>query len=367
MRLVRIKDEPAQPGKAIQAKWTTRHELAKLRALITKAKKQGDLRTWRRGKAVRDYINGKKVLAIAAELEVVRASVNQWLRWYDTAGAEVLRPRKAPGPAHRLDPTQREALTRLIEAGPQAAGYSGGIWTGPRIGDLIRRRFGVRYHNHHIPRLLHQLDFSVQRPRKRLARADLAAQDRWITKRLPAIRRKAARCRGVVVFEDEASFWQDGSLHRTWSRVGVQPRVDTYGQRKTAHIFGAVALGTAKFTFRFSPVFNGATFFEFLRQLVHRYDGRKVFLIIDNGSCHNLDDDGKRWLRQNRHRIELHRLPAYSPEFMPMEGIWKTTRKLTTHNAFFVTPDQRDAKLTETFNVFQRRPEVIDAHVARFR
>ena len=45
--------------------------------------------------------------------------------------------------------------------------------------------------------------------------------------------------------------------------------------------------------------------------------------------------------------IELHRLPAYSPEFMPMEGIWKTTRKLTTHNAFFVTPDQRDAKLTE--------------------
>jgi hypothetical protein len=42
-------------------------------------------------------------------------------------------------------------------------------------------------------------------------------------------------------------------------------------------------------------------------------------------------------------------------------------RKLTTHNAFFVTPDQRDAKLTETFNVFQRRPEVIGANVARFR
>ena len=86
MRRVRVKKAPAQPGKAIQAKWTTRHELAKLRALIVKAKKQGDLRTWRRGKAVRDYINGKKVLVIAAELEVVRASVNQWLRWYDTDG-----------------------------------------------------------------------------------------------------------------------------------------------------------------------------------------------------------------------------------------------------------------------------------------
>jgi hypothetical protein len=52
---------------------------------------------------------------------------------------------------------------------------------------------------------------------------------------------------------------------------------------------------------------------------------------------------------------------------MAMEGVWKTTRKLTTHNAFFVIPDQRDAKLTETFNIFQRRPEAITADVARFR
>jgi transposase len=367
VRRVRVKKAPARPGKAIQTKWTTRRELAKLRALVVKAKKQGDLRTWRRGKAVWDYLNGKKVLAIAAEFEVARAAVNQWLRWYDTDGTEALWPRKAPGPAHRLNPAQHEELARLIEEGPQAAGYTGGVWTGPRIGDLIRRRFGVRYHNHHIPRLLHQLGFSVQRPRKRLARADKEAQELWLTKRLPAIRRKAARCRGVVVFEDEASFWQDGSLHRTWSRVGVQPRVDTYGLRKTAHIFGAIALDTAKFTFRFTPVFNGITFFEFLRQLVSRHQGRKVFLIIDNAPCHRLDEDGQRWLRKNRQRIELHRLPAYSPEFMAMEGVWKTTRKLTTHNAFFVTPDQRDAKLTETFNVFQRRPEVIAAHVARFR
>lgn len=367
MREVRVKAEPAQPGKAIQAKWTTRRELAKLRALIMKAKKQGDLRTWRRGKAVWDYLRGKKVIAIATEFEVARAAVNQWLRWYDTAGTEALWPRKAPGPAPRLSSAQHGELVAWIEAGPQAAGYTGGIWTGPRIGDLIRRRFGVRYHNHHIPRLLHQLGFSVQRPRKRLARADQAAQAIWLTKRLPAIRRKAARCRGVVVFEDEASFWQDGSLHATWARVGAQPRVATYGLRKTAHVYGAIALDTAKFTFRFAPVFNGVTFFEFLRQVVQRHNGRKVFLIIDNAPCHQLDENGQQWLRKNRHRIELHRLPAYSPEFMAMEGVWKTTRKLTTHNAFFVTPDQRDAKLTETFNLFQRRPKVIAAHVARFR
>jgi hypothetical protein len=61
--------------------------------------------------------------------------------------------------------------------------------------------------------------------------------------------KKSLRCRGIVIFEDEASFWLDGTLHQTWSRIGNQPRVDTYGLRKTAHVFGAVTLDQADFTY----------------------------------------------------------------------------------------------------------------------
>lgn len=190
MRPVRPKKKRAKPGKAIQAKWLTPHETAKLNALIVKAKKEGDLLTWRRAKAVRDYIRGTPVLTLVETFEVARAAVNQWIRWFDTAGTEALKPRKAPGAAPRLTELQRAELVALIEAGPQASGYMGGVWTGPRIGDLIRQRFGVRYHNHHVPRLLHQLGFSVQRPRKRLARADKEAQEFWLKKRLPAIKKR---------------------------------------------------------------------------------------------------------------------------------------------------------------------------------
>jgi hypothetical protein len=95
------------------------------------------------------------------------------------------------------------------------------------------------------------------------------------------------------MFGDEASFWLDGSLHRTWAPVGVQPHVDTYGLRQTAHVFGALSLESRpRFRFRFAPVFNGATFLEFLKQLV-RHSRRKIFLIIDNGPCHNLKPEGK--------------------------------------------------------------------------
>lgn len=147
------------------------------------------------------------------------------------------------------------------------------------------------------------------------------------------------------MFEDEVSFWLDGTLHQTWARVGCQPRVDTYGQRKTAHVFGAVGLDEAEFCYAFADVFNGDTFFAFLQRLVRRFSPRKVFLIIDNAPCHWLSEEGKRWLKENRHSIELHRLPPYSPEFNPMEPIWKLTRKRTTHNRFYATTSERDGAL----------------------
>lgn len=108
-------------------------------------------------------------------------------------GAEGLRTGKAPGPKPRLTEEQRKELGALIESGPQSAGFTSGMWTGPMVGDLIRKRFGVSYHNHYVPDLLHQLGFSVQRPRKRLARADAVAQDAWLRERFPAIKKKPLR------------------------------------------------------------------------------------------------------------------------------------------------------------------------------
>ena len=169
------------------------------------------------------------------------------------------------------------------------------------------------------------------------------------------------------MFEDEASFWLDGTLHQTWSRVGVQPRVETYGERKTAHVYGAIAVEDAEFTFLFATVFNGSTFLDFLKQLVARGFPRKVFLILDNGPCHNLTAEGKAWLAANRHRIELHRLPPYSPEFNPMEGVWKTTKKKTTHNCFHRTVEARDSALRRTFSSFRQNPSLIAGQVARFQ
>lgn len=180
----------SKTGQAISRARRRPAQLKQLDEFIAEARRKNNLEEWRRGRGVRGYIDGRSVISLAKELGVTRGSVNRWLQWYEADHVEGLRTRIAPGPSPKLSEKQRAELTALIEAGPVAAGYQSGVWTGPMIGDLIAQRFGVRYHNHHVPRLLHQLGFSVQRPRKRLARADIERQALWLRQTLPAIKKR---------------------------------------------------------------------------------------------------------------------------------------------------------------------------------
>lgn len=179
-------------GEAISARRRSTSARKKLRRFIRERKAASDLKAWRRGLAVLGYINGRRVVNLATEYDVTRGSVNRWLQWYEAMGVEGLRTEKPPGPTPKLDAAQREELAAVVDAGPLAAGYQSGVWTGPMIGDFIEKRFGAKYHKHNVPRLLHDLGFSIQRPRKRLARADAEKQANWLRKKFPAIKKKPA-------------------------------------------------------------------------------------------------------------------------------------------------------------------------------
>ena len=180
----------SKTGEAIGKKGRNKQAQRKLRGFVRQSAKDGKLDEWRRGRAVLMYIDGRRVVDIAEDLDVTRGSVNRWLQWYEAMGLDGLSTAKAPGAAPKLTESQRASLISVIESGPQAAGYQTGVWTGPMVGDFIERQYGVRYHKHNIPRLLHALGFSLQRPRKRLARADAEKQAIWLRKTFPAIKKK---------------------------------------------------------------------------------------------------------------------------------------------------------------------------------
>ena len=133
---------------------------------------------------------------MAAQLGVDRSTATRWVAEYAKRGLPALSPRKAPGPRPKLSEAQLKRLTHWVEAGPIAAGFESAIWTARMIATLIKAEFKVTYHWKWVPQVLHRLGFSVQRPRKLLARADHAAQERWLSETLPAIKKKPVRNAG---------------------------------------------------------------------------------------------------------------------------------------------------------------------------
>ena len=118
----------SRTGEAISPGLRTATAQKKLREFIAAADARGDLEGWRRGRAMLGYIEGRRVIEVAAELGVTRGSVNRWSQWYEALGFEGLLTGTAPGPAPKLTETQRAELTAIVESGPQAAGLPlGGV------------------------------------------------------------------------------------------------------------------------------------------------------------------------------------------------------------------------------------------------
>src|SRR5208282_5279632 len=94
-------------GEAISPGRRTAAAQQMLRGFIATADAGGDLDTWRHGRAVLGYIEGRRVVELASELGVTRGSVNRWLQWYEALGVEGLLTGTAPGPAPKLTEGQR--------------------------------------------------------------------------------------------------------------------------------------------------------------------------------------------------------------------------------------------------------------------
>jgi transposase len=183
--------------------------------------------------------------------------------------------------------------------------------------------------------------------------------------RLILLSKKAQARHWALVFTDEASFRQDSTLHATWSRVGCPAEVPVTGERQNVKIFGAVELWRARFDHRRDTVFNGATYLDFLEQLARRYRRQGAILIQDNASYHKKAEVWA-WFRSNRHWLEVHQLPSYSPQLNPTERLWQHTRKNGTHNRFFRSLDDLLATLTRVFGEMQSHPQLIQPYLLPF-
>ena len=144
----------------------------------------------RRMAAVRLLRQGLSQSEVARRMDVHRQSVSRWARELEEAGVRGLRKAERTGRPPKLSPAQLRDIERALKRGPEAFGYTTGLWTAARVRDLIEYRTGVRYHEDHVWRILRKLGWTCQRPTGRALERDEKAIGQWKRYRWPQIKKK---------------------------------------------------------------------------------------------------------------------------------------------------------------------------------
>ena len=175
--------------RAVQIRGTAT-KIQQLVRLGKQALREGAYRVANRFHAVALNMEGRTAPEIADVLKVHRSNVCLWLERWQADGMEGILEGHRSGRPPTISERQRQQLADILESGPVAYGFTSGVWTCPMIARVIEDEFSLSYHPAHVSRILHSLEFSVQRPQKVLARADWTLQSKWIRYRYPNLKKK---------------------------------------------------------------------------------------------------------------------------------------------------------------------------------
>ena len=133
----------------------------------------------RRRRAVEMVLAGKGIREVGRLVGADGKSVTRWRRMYEAGGDAGLSPKPQKGRKPRLSDADLGELGRLLRAGPSAHGFSTELWTLSRVGQVIRRRFKIKYHPCHVWKVLRRMNWSSQKPERHAREQDEAAVRRW--------------------------------------------------------------------------------------------------------------------------------------------------------------------------------------------
>lgn len=290
---------------------------------------------------------------IAGMLKVSEESIRLWFKAFLLQGLEGLKSKKPSGRPSKLTKTQRKELDEIITEGPTNAGFPGACWRSPMIQLLIYQKFGVQYSVYYISQLLKNMGFSFQKAKFISDHKDPEKRKEWLEKTWPEILRLATEKNAYILFGDEASFPQWGSLSYTWAKRGQQPVVKTSGQRRGYKVFGLIDYFSGRFFCKGHDEgrLNSASYEGFLTEVLSK--SKKHIILIQDGARYHTSKAMKEFFSKWSNRITVYNLPSYSPDYNPIEKLWKKIKEKEIHLHYFPTFGSLKNKVEEALLHFK--------------
>lgn len=284
---------------------------------------------------------------------VTERCLQEWICRFNRSGIEGITYRPRPGRPRSLSPeTVCEKILPVVDD-PSLAGER--HWTAVKLCGWLRANRDLDLSYPTLVRYLHEQDYArrIPRPVPEPPDKDLWEQQREVfaDELLDLLSDPSVK----TFFGDEAGFEGDPRPRQRWVKRGSRPTQPYYGGHVRQNVVGAVNPADGQLVsliVRHNDTEVFQAFLDTMAREVRPERGKRVVLVLDNASWHK--SKSLVW-----HHIEAKFLPAYSPDFNPIERLWQHLK--SHHLAGFLTKrgEELSDKLFDSIRELLAKPEVL--------
>lgn len=213
---------------------------------------------------------------------------------------------------------------------PQDVDLPGHRWTLKKLVAWIEGKCQQSVSKNAIRSCLRQSGFSWKKCKKLLAKAK-PEQRRQFVAQLSEMFIQMCEGRAILIYMDEVHFHQDLDLGYSWSRKGKPQWIKSSSPGLSAKInyYGAYDFAHGRCFLWQNGQFHSDNTIAFLQELANWLDVQEqtVYIILDGAPWHRSQKVAEAATKLG---FTLVRLPAYSPDLNPIEGLWKWMREEVT-------------------------------------
>lgn len=283
--------------------------------------RQGHATFEEKKRAVENYLAGELAPTIAKNMGRHRVTIYKWVEIYEkNKSFNDLHEKKRSGRPPKIEAKTIKRVEKALQKPASKFGFETDLWTCSRVHTLLKKKYKVKISRGHVWKILREAGFSYQKPERRYYETDPKAQEEWIRKELPKIKRKARKHKAILYFEDEASISLTPVIGKTWAKKGQTPQIKSTGHRGSIAALSAISKsGHLVFNLKRGRV-NSDDVIDFLKQMLKEHSRRHLVVVMDRAPTHRSKKVQKFIASQKR--LHVFYLPPRSPELNPDEKVW---------------------------------------------
>lgn len=277
-----------------------------------------------RNRAIKLREDGMSNNETAKILGVNKETTSKWYSAYKRDGDKALKVKKTGRPKNvgkKLSDEQEAKIIRmLIDTTPEQLKFKFALWTIEAVQTLIKHETDIDMPISTVGYYLAKWKFTSKKPIKRAYERKDNATKAWLEEIYPKIKKEAKKDNADIWWADETACQNLANNLKGYAPIGThnKPVLEHTAKKFKINMISAIT-NTGKSMFSlYDESIKIDSFIEFCKKVIDSNSGKKVFLIVDNLRVHHAKLV-KAWEEENKDKIKLFYLPAYSPDYNPDE------------------------------------------------